>query len=129
MKKILTIITCFLLVAVACSESSASDTPDKPSGGATLSEENLLRAMQIADQAIALYFTGDGMAMSRYYNPYTEIRSEEKGSVWMYTSSIEAVNAILHGLKAQKDNGNAALYDQHFSRYVDLLGQLYDNAD
>ncbi len=129
MKKFLTIIICFLLVAVACSESSSNDTPDKPSGGGTPSEQNLVRAMQIADQAISLYFTGDGMAMARYYNPYTEIRSEEKGSVWMYTSSIEAVNAILHGLKAQKDHGNATLYDQHFSRYVDLLGKLYDNAD
>lgn len=129
MKKFLAIITCFLLVAVACSKSDSLDTPDKPSGGGNLPEENLLRAMQITDKAVSTYFTGDGMAMGRYYNPYTEVLSSEKGSVWMYTSSIEAVNAILHALKSQKEAGNAALYNEHFTRYVDLLSKLYSNAD
>ena len=57
------------------------------------------------------------MAMARYYNPYTDTRSDEKGSVWMYTSSIEAVNAILRALEAQKDSGDTELYDLHFDRY------------
>lgn len=129
MKKILAIITCLLLVVVACSKNDSLDIPDKPSGEGNLSEENLLRAMQITDKAVSCYFTGEGMAMARYYNPYTEVRSEEKGSVWMYTSSIEAVNAILHALKVQKEKGNATLYNEHFSRYVDLLDKLYSNAD
>ncbi|MEG1586385.1 MAG: glycoside hydrolase family 76 protein, partial [Bacteroidales bacterium] len=55
--------------------------------------------------------------------------SDEKGSVWMYTSSIEAVNAVLHGLKAQKEEGNSALYDKYFDHYTNLLNKLYDNAD
>lgn len=90
--------------------------------------QNLLRAMQLADKAVAAHFTGDGMAMGRFYNPYTNELSREKASVWMYTASIEAVNAILHGLKAQKEHGNTALYDAHFDRYVALLKKLYDNA-
>jgi len=47
----------------------------------------------------------------------------------MYTSGMEAVNAILHALEAQKESGNAALYNEHFNRYSDLLFKLYDNAD
>jgi predicted alpha-1,6-mannanase (GH76 family) len=94
-----------------------------------LSEQNLFRAMEIADNAFAAHFSGEGMAMARYYNPFTDVRSEETGSVWMYTSAIKAVNAILHSLKAHKDRGNASLYNEHFDHYSDLLYDLYDNAD
>lgn len=95
----------------------------------SVSERNLLRAMELADAAVSSHFVGDEMAMARYYNPYTEIRSEEKGSIWMYTSAIEAVNAILHGLKAQKEAGNATLYNHNFNRYSELLYKLYKNAE
>jgi hypothetical protein len=47
----------------------------------------------------------------------------------MYTSAIEAVNAILHALEAQKAHGDATLYDGHFNKYSELLSKLYDNAD
>ncbi|RIJ48193.1 hydrolase [Maribellus luteus] len=116
------------LITIACSKSSSDDGPVDPPQEVSLAEQNLLRAMELTDAAIESHFTGDGMAMARYYNPYTDVRSEEKGSVWMYTSAIEAVNAILHGLKAQKASGNAALYDANFNRYAELLYQLYDNA-
>ncbi len=86
------------------SESASKDgTNNPPPVEVNLSEQNLLRAMELTDKAVASHFTGEGMAMARYYNPYTETRSEEKGSVWMYTSALEAVNAILHGLEAQKN--------------------------
>lgn len=118
-----------LMLIAACSDTSTEPGPENPPQEASLSEQNLHRAMELTDKAISAHFTGDGMAMARFYNPYTKVRSEEKGSVWMYTSAIEAVNAILHVLKAQKEHGNAALYDEHFSRYSALLHQLYDNAD
>jgi len=95
----------------------------------SVSEQNLTRAIAIADNAVSCYFTGSGMAMSRYYNPYTKVRSEEKGSIWMYTASIEAVSSILNALKAQKERGETKLYDEHFSRYTSLLAQLIDNMD
>lgn len=118
----------FLLVTfAACSENQGPDNNEKPNP--SVSDKNLQNAMQIVDNAISCYFTGSGMSMSRYYNPYTKIRSDEKGSVWMYTASIEAVNAILHGLVAQKENGNTDVYDENFNRYKDLLEKLYDNAD
>ncbi|MFV0591740.1 MAG: glycoside hydrolase family 76 protein [Draconibacterium sp.] len=94
-----------------------------------VSEQNLVRSMELFDTAIEAYFTGDEMALARYYNPFTGIRSKEKGSIWMYTSAIEAVNAILHGLKAQKEAGNAAIYNKNFQRYTGVLQRLYDNAD
>jgi len=117
----------FFMAIGACSDPS-SETGPKPEEELPISEQNLKRAMELMDNAVTAHFTGDGMAMARYYNPYTQIRSDEKGSIWMYTSAIEAVNAILHGLKAQKDHGNAALYDANFSKYSDLLYKLYDNA-
>ncbi|MBN2485836.1 MAG: hydrolase [Bacteroidales bacterium] len=126
--KIKVIITSCLLLFIntSCSKSNSDDDPvNEPS----LTEQNLLRAMELTDTAINCHFTGDGMAMARYYNPYTEVRSEEKGSIWMYTSAIEAVNAILHALKVQNEKGIVHLYNAHFERYSDLLYRLYENAD
>lgn len=130
MKKIVTIILCAVLSAAACSNTNEPDASGKKPGIYTenLSEQNLLRAMEIVDNAVSNYFSGTTMTMARYYNPYTDNRSSEKGSIWMYTSSIEAVNAVMHALKAQKENGNPALYDAHFNRYAELLAQLYENA-
>jgi predicted alpha-1,6-mannanase (GH76 family) len=47
----------------------------------------------------------------------------------MYTAAVEAVNAIMHGLKALKEYGDATLYNAHFDRYATLLKELYENAD
>lgn len=130
MKKIVTIALCAVLSAAACSNTNEPDASGNKPGIYTenLSEQNLLRAMEIVDNAVSNYFSGTTMTMARYYNPYTDNRSAEKGSIWMYTSSIEAVNAVMHALKAQKENGNPALYDAHFNRYAELLAQLYENA-
>jgi hypothetical protein len=95
-----------------------------------IAERNLRRAMQMADSATLAHFTTSarGVSMSRYYNPYTKTRSREIGSIWMYTAAIEAVNAIMHGLKALREYGDATLYNAHFDRYATLLYDLYDNA-
>lgn len=124
-----TITTCLILLGIitACSDASENGSENPPDVG--LAEQNLLRAMEITDAAVASYFTGDGMALARYYNPYNEVRSNEKGSIWMYTSAIEAVSAILRSLEAQKAHGNAAPYNANFNRYSELLQKLYDNAD
>lgn len=118
-----------LLMTVAACNQNSDPAPEKPPSEVSLSEQNLTRAMELTDNAISSHFTGDGMAMARYYNPYTGVRSEEKGSIWMYTSAIEAINAILHALQAQREHGNIALYDDHFNKYAGLLQKLYDNAD
>lgn len=118
-----------LMIIAACSDTASDDGPVNPPNEVSLSEQNLRRAIELTDNAVAAHFTGDGMAMARYYNPYTNIRSEEKGSIWMYTSAIEAVNAILHALEAQKERGNATLYNEHFNKYTELLDRLYENAD
>lgn len=127
-----TITTCslvLLMVIAACSDTASEDGPVGPPNEVSLSEQNLRRAMELTDNAVSAHFTGDGMAMARYYNPYTNVRSDEKGSIWMYTSAMEAVNAILHALEEQREHGNAALYNEHFNKYSELLHKLYDNAD
>ncbi|WP_230981224.1 glycoside hydrolase family 76 protein [Echinicola salinicaeni] len=125
----ITILSLFLLLSTACTENSSETDPKTSPVEISLSEQNLLRAMELTDSAVSAHFTGAGMAMARYYNPYTEARSNETGSVWMYTAAIEAVNAILHGLQAQKEHGNANLYDENFDKYKELLARLYDNLD
>lgn len=118
-----------LMLVAACSDSPSDTDPQNPPQEVSLSEQNLRRAMEITDNAVSAHFTGDGMAMARYYNPYTGVRSDEKGSIWMYSSAIEAVNAILHALEAQKAHGNTTMHDQYFTKYSDLLTKLYENAD
>lgn len=94
-----------------------------------LAQQNLERGMSILDSAVSHYLIGEEMAMARYYDPATGKASDERGSVWMYTSAIEAVNAILHSLELAKENGNSEIYKQNFNRYTQLLSDLYDNAD
>lgn len=104
--------------------------PNQPEEAAS-SERNLLRAITLTDAAVKNYFNeADGGAMYRYYNPYNGIHlNNEYGSVWMYTSAIEAVNAILMGLDAEKAKGNATLHNTHHDRYTRLLDKLIDRLD
>lgn len=132
MKKIYTFFAAILFLTVSCCTSCEKNPEaDKEKPGSVteedLSSRNLLRAIQLVDSAVENYFNeSNGMAMSRYYNPYTGTASSEIGSVWMYTSSIEAVNAVMKALKAQKDSGKAELYDAYFQRYSQLLSKLVD---
>ncbi|MCB5253220.1 MAG: glycoside hydrolase family 76 protein [Candidatus Cloacimonetes bacterium] len=127
---IIVLVSLLWLMTCACGENG----PDKgfqepPPQEERLAERSLTRAIELADNTINAHFTGSGMAMARYYNPYTGARSDEKGSVWMYTSAIEAVNAILHALQAEKVADDASLYNKHYTRFVEVLDNLYDNAD
>lgn len=131
MKKIISFaLASLMLTTVACSKTNEPGTTVRiPETPAEQSVQNMERAMALVDRAIACYFEGAGMTMSRSYNPFMGTRSDEKASVWMYGASIEAVNAILRGLKTQQREGIPQLYDQHFQRYTELLAQLYENAD
>lgn len=91
--------------------------------------QNLQRSMQLVDLSISRYFNPTTFEMQRFYNPFTHTKSEERASVWMYTAAIEAVNAILAGLKTAKEAGDAKLYNANFERYTQLLNKLYENAD
>lgn len=127
MKRLFITVFSTLLIAGACSETNAGGGDPKPQPK-DHPQQNLMRAMELMDAAVPNYFQGANMTMARYYNPYTGIASGEKGSVWMYTASIEAVNAILHGLKAEKESGRPELYDANYVRYTELLAKLYENA-
>lgn len=125
-------------MALASCSSDDPENPQGPSEGgdpvtptptASVAEENATRAISLIDAAVANYFDQQSMAMSRYYNPYTGKKSSELGSVWMYTSAIEAVNATLKAMKALKSDGKSSLYDSNWTRYSELLDKLIDNAD
>lgn len=127
----------FCLGAMACGEDKGTGNTDEPQNPenpevpvAELSpSRNIQRAMTVVDAAIEHHFEGNGMRMARYYNPYTDQRSAETGSVWMYTSAIEAVNAILKALEAQKATGDVTLYNANFDRYKTTLSKLVDGLD
>jgi hypothetical protein len=129
--KIQTVITslCLLFLLTASSVEINNREETQVNSRVGLAEQNLIRAMAIADSAVSAHFPGDQMAMARYYNPFTGVRSEETGSVWMYTAAIEAVNAILHALTVLEEHGNSTLHNQHFDRYAQLLQAMYDHAD
>ena len=129
MKKTAIIIFCSLLVVIGCGNEPAPDNGGQGNTDIDLAEQNLLRAMQLVNSVIDCHFAEEGMKMSMNYNPYTGIRSDKICSIWEYTSSFEAVNAVLAGLNAFKEHGRTELYDKHFSRYVALLNKLYDNID
>ncbi|WP_206082190.1 glycoside hydrolase family 76 protein [Maribellus sediminis] len=117
---------CLIGLTLTC---FAEDNSYECTKASDLSEQNLQRAIETADKAFEVHFSGEGMAMARFYNPFTEERSKETGSVWMYTSVIEAVNAILHAIQAQDKLGNAEVFSQDFDRYSKLLENLYNNLD
>ena len=52
-------------------EPRDGDTPDVPGSVSGLPAANVTRAMELTDAAVKNYFTGQGMSMSRYYNPYS----------------------------------------------------------
>ena len=119
-------LVCFF--SCACDKAGVEDN-DRPPEEGDLAKRSLTRAMEIADSALEAYFIGGEMTMARFYNPYTGLHSNEVGSIWMYSSAIEAVNAILHALETEKNNGDASRYNEHFDRYVGELEKLYEGAD
>lgn len=119
MKKIVTTVLCSLLLTTACSKEEFKSNYNykgnhNPVSADNLPEQNLLRAMQLTDAAVENYFEGNNMTLAEKYNPYTDAR-EGTGSVWVYTSCIEAVNAVIDGLKTLRDRGDATLYKKKWA--------------
>ncbi len=136
MKRILfnLIISTLCLGLASCEDPAGqpgNNTPPEPDVNTELelAKVNLERSMAIVDAARTAYFSDNGLAMSRYYNPFTGQKSHEKGSVWMYTSAIEAVNALLHGMAELKEEGESAMYDANYGKYCKFLADLVDNLD
>lgn len=126
-----------ILLAVLVSSVSLScrggSEPSSPGGQEppkkALAATDLDRAMALVDAALVNYFDQSaGMAMSRYYNPFTRKKSSEVGSIWMYTASIEATLAILETLLTMKAQGDPAYDEAKFERYKTLLSRLFNGS-
>lgn len=117
-------------MSAVCASSCEKDGNGKgevPASSKDIAVRNIVRAMEITDAAISHYFDMDaGVAMTEFYNPFTGTKSSGTVDVWPYTSAIEAVNAIMHALSAQKEAGNSELYNKNFERYKALTGKLYE---
>ncbi len=128
------LLVAFSASCTACTERSSidPDTSDKKeqtdeNDALSAAKQNLTRSLKILEAAKSFYF--DGKTMYRYYNPYTGTRPSEKASVWMYTSSIEAVNAFLGGIKDLKEAGDASLYNQYYYTWSGVLSELFEGLD
>ena len=89
-----------------------------------INSDDLHKGIAMLNTSLSYYFTSDFSAMHRFYNPFTKLKSQEKASVWMYTSAIESVNLILKSLQHQSKKQDSTIIN-----YEDLLKKLYDNAD
>lgn len=128
-KNILLVLTLFMSL-ITC--SAGEKIPGEDNKGPQMSSKsivNLKRAIVLAETAMENHFTGSGMTMARYYNPYLNKKEDEVGSVWMYTSAVEATNAILHALLENKTNEDGMLYSKYFKKFENILSELYNNAD
>ena len=117
------VIISFLLLwgGVACCRAN-----DK----AELAERNLSRGLELMEAAKTHYFTGGSrMIMYRWYNPVTGNNPSEIGSVWMYTSAIEATVSLMDACAALKETGRPQMYDAHFQELAAFLRQLYDGLE
>lgn len=131
MRKTIFFIALMFSVCVFCCASCRRESGPETSGNQEkpLEDRNLERAMTLFDAALVNYFDrGGNMAMSRYFNPFTGKKSSETGSIWMYTSSIEAVLAIMETLKSQKDHGDPEHFEQKFEYYKSILSKLFDGT-
>lgn len=132
---ILSSIFYFLMVSSCSEEEKMKSIPYNIYGeplpteqGADKAVLDIKRSMAIVDSSMVHYFKDGSTSMSRYYNPYTNTASTELGSVWMYTSAIEAVNSLMEALK-NSQNVVPQLYADNYTRYEQLLDQLYDGLD
>ncbi len=124
------LISLFSVLAMASCDGNGTKENDKPEAEMTTDQVNLSRAITLAKAAFGNYFdSGSGMTMHRYYNPYSKTRSAEIGSVWMYTASIEATVAIMDALKAQKEKGDAVLYDANYAFFKSSLDKLFEGLE
>src|SRR5699024_12832739 len=93
----------FSLLFIQLGSAESKENYEKKEGIHTSSEveipakRNLERAMKLMDASVSHCFTEENgeLMMARYYDPYTQNDSEETGSIWMYTDTMEAINAIL----------------------------------
>lgn len=140
LKTIILTISCTTLLGVGlgygllsgCSHNAVSPKMEDNQGergSSALAIQNLERSMEMIDVTMAHYFDPETFEMRRFYNPFTDMKSEERASVWMYTAAVESVNAVLAGLKHAQSVEGGNLYDDHYERYVHLLDNLYANAD
>src|SRR5690625_8045357 len=113
------------IFSVICFQVKGSTGVKKIPSENPLFQQNLKRAIELCDSAFEVHFHTDGMKMARCFNPKTQRRSDETGSRWMYTSAIEAVNAILSALRLEKEFGLRALYEKDCESYNNRLIVLY----
>ena len=93
-------------------------------------ETDVQRGLEMLSAARKHYIPNESsMRMYRWYNPVENSNPRETGSVWMYTSAIEATVALMEACVELKDSGRPALYDSHFAGLSDFLSKLVDGLE
>lgn len=92
-----------------------------------VSIQNLNKAMSILDNTMSKYYNTSTQCLSMNYD-FSTNQPNGLVSVWEYTSAIEAVNSVMEGLVALKDQA-PDLYNANFTRYQNLLANIIDGLD
>lgn len=117
-----------IVSSAACTKKPIkSEDPEIENQNIALAVRNIDRAVTLFDATHEFYFEGN--AMHRYYNPYTKAKSSELGSVWMYSSAIQASTAILLALNDLKAAGYPKPYETYFERIKSGLSDLFQGLE
>lgn len=84
MHPLTSIFTALTICCLSCTRAESSEPTPEPSikeEQIALARKNITRAMTIVAATKSNYFSSSDYAMSRYYNPFTGLKSGEKASV------------------------------------------------
>ena len=94
-----------------------------------LAVRNLERAIAMNDAIFDAMYDQRTHRLYFYYNVNTQGRANnDVVSVWEYTAALEAVNSVLEGL-IELQESNPELYEEHFSKNVKRMENLYKDMD
>ena len=117
MKKLLLVLMTVACVSTASAVESLSEQQ--------LAVRNLERALEMNDSIFGRMFSSPELYF--YYDMETKQR-RDLVSVWEFTAAIEAVNSVLEGLVALKDEA-PELYDRYYGANVTRLNRLVNGLD
>ena len=117
MKRLLLVLMTVASVSSAWAAESLSEQQ--------LAVRNLERALEMNDSIFDRMFSSPELYF--YYDMETKQR-RDLVSVWEFTAAIEAVNSVLEGLVALKDEA-PGLYDRYYGANVTRLNRLVNGLD
>lgn len=124
MKKLL-LSVCVAALAMNVSAAPLGAEKESDKEATELAIRNLERSMDLVNGVMEKCFTGTSTWIMRdVYDFATHKHENGYSDVWPYTAVVEAVNSIIEGLDALKDDA-PEMYELEHEKYVNLLHDLH----